>query len=437
MNSVSDYVIDSPIRKNLDLRVLIAGAVGQFVEFYDFAIYGFSVVMIAKLFFPQTDPVAGVLAAFAVYGLAFIVRPLGGIFFGVLGDRIGRRKVLAVTLLAIGAATTIIGLLPTYNQIGLFAPAALLICRLIQGFSAGGEAVGAPSFVLEHAPIERRGFWIGITIAMSAIPSIVAGVMILWIINSMSAESYATLGWRIPFLIAAPLSAIGLYIRHKTEESEAFIKAVVERGAQTKISMRDSLRNSRLRMLQVFMIVSLNALAFYFLVGYFVTYLQTVIKLTQQESLISNAAGLLTFSIFLPLCGRLSDRVGRKPMLLAGSLLIAMLSVPTFNLLTQHTLQSAIYAQFILALCLSVFGGGSYTFFVELFPTSVRFTGAAISYNISYAVFGGTAPFVGTYLVKMSGNPMAPGFYLAVVAGLVFLAALTVPETAKRDLNQH
>jgi len=166
--------------------------------------------------------------------------------------------------------------------------------------------------------------------------------MILGIVNSMSAESYASWGWRIPFLIAAPLSAIGLYIRHKTEESDAFIKAVEERGTQKKVSLRDSLRSSRLRMLQVFMIVSLNALTFYFMVGYFVTYLQTVVKLTQQESLISNAAGLLTFSILLPLCGRLSDRIGRKPMLLAGSLLIAVLSVPTFNLLTQHTLQSAI-----------------------------------------------------------------------------------------------
>ena len=437
MNAVSENAPELSVRKKPDLRVLIAGAVGQFVEFYDFAIYGFSVVMIAKLFFPQTDPVAGVLAAFAVYGVAFVVRPLGGVFFGTLGDRIGRRKVLAITLLSIGAATAIIGLLPTYGQIGLLAPAALLVCRLVQGFSAGGEAVGAPSFVLEHAPIERRGFWIGITIAMSAIPSIVAGVMILGIVNSMSAESYASWGWRIPFLIAASLSAIGLYIRHKTEESDAFIKAVEERGTQKKVSLRDSLRSSRLRMLQVFMIVSLNALTFYFMVGYFVTYLQTVVKLTQQESLISNAAGLLTFSILLPLCGRLSDRIGRKPMLLAGSLLIAVLSVPTFNLLTQHTLQSAIFAQIILAVCLAVFGGGSYTFFVELFPTSVRFTGAAISYNISYAVFGGTAPFVGTYLVKLTGNPMAPGFYLATLAALVFVAALTVPETARRDLNKH
>ena len=416
-------------------RVLGAGAVGHFVEFYDFAIYGFSVVTIAKLFFPAGDPVVGILAAFAVYGVAFVVRPLGGVFFGALGDRIGRRKVLALTLLSIGGATALIGLLPSYEQIGILAPVLLLLCRLVQGFSAGGEAVGAPSFVLEHAPRDRRALWIGITTAMSAVPSIVAGIFILGLTTAMSAEDYASWGWRIPFLVAAPLSLVGLYIRRKTEESEAFKQAVSRPGAKESSPLRETFLRNRLRMTQVFFIMSLNALTFYFLVGYFVTYLQTVAKLSQADALLSNAAGLLTFSLLLPLAGRISDTVGRKPMLLAGALCVALVSLPAFWLLTSGTLANAVSAQILLAAALSLYGGGSYTFFVELFPTSTRFTGAAISYNASYALFGGTAPFVGTFLVRETGNSAAPGYYLAAIAVCVFLIALTVPETARRDLG--
>ncbi len=416
-------------------RVLTAGAVGQFVEFYDFAIYGFTVVTIAKLFFPNTDPIVGILEAFAIYGIAFVVRPLGGLFFGVMGDRLGRKTVLYATLLGIGAATALIGLLPTYTQIGVFAPFLLLVCRLIQGFSAGGEAVAAPAFVYEHAPIDKRGLWVAITIASSAVPSIVAGVLILSLSHSMSVENYESWGWRIPFLISLFLSVVGVYIRRRTEESEAFVKAseAAEHAGNSTISQSFSEGNFK-RMVQVFLIVALNALTFYFLVGYFVTYMQTVVKLTQQQALISNAIGLLTFSVMLPLGGLVSDRVGRKPMLLAGSLLIALLAIPLFGLLSTGFI-GAILAQMILATGLGVYGGGSYTFFVEIFPTKVRLTGAAIAYNISYAIFGGAGPFVGTYLVHLTGNPASPGYYLAAVAGVAFLFSMTVPETRNTNLD--
>ncbi|WP_433850766.1 MFS transporter [Brucella pseudogrignonensis] len=415
-------------------RVLTAGAVGQFVEFYDFAIYGFTVVTIAKLFFPNTDPVVGILEAFAIYGLAFVARPLGGVCFGMLGDRLGRKAVLYITLLGIGGATAVIGLLPTYHQIGVLAPILLLVCRLIQGFSAGGEAVAAPAFVYEHAPPHKRGFWVCITIACSAVPSIIAGILILGLSHSMSLESYESWGWRIPFMIALLLSVVGVYIRRQTEESEAFLRASeeAERTGGPKIS--HSFQNGNLkRMIQVFLIVSVNALTFYFMVGYFVTYMQTVVKLTQQQALISNAIGLLTFSIALPIGGMISDKIGRKPMLLAGSLVIAVLAIPLFWLLNLG-FGGAILAQVILATCLGIYGGGSYTFFVELFPTKVRLTGAAIAYNISYAVFGGAGPFVGTYLVHLTGNPASPGIYLAGVAAIAFLFAFTVPET--RNLKE-
>ncbi len=439
--AVADAKLALTWRQSLGLggpsaRVLAAGAVGQFVEFYDFAIYGFSVVIIAQKFFPQTDPVVGILAALAVYGVAFVVRPLGGLFFGSIGDRLGRRTVLYVTLLTIGIASAAIGVLPTYAQAGLLGPILLLLCRLVQGFSAGGEAVGAPAFVLEHAPVNHRALWVGITVAMSAVPSIVAGVFILALAAWLQPGQYAAWGWRIPFLIAAPLSLIGLYIRSRTEESEAFVRSVAAGSAKRRTPMRESFTSiNRKKMLQVFLVVSLNALTFYLLVGYLVTYMQTVIKLSQQAALLTNAVGLLCFSLLLPAAGHVSDRVGRKPMLIAGSLILALASIPVFYILGGYGVFGALVAQIVLAIGLAVYGGGSYTFFVELFPTSIRLTGAAIAYNTSYALFGGAGPFVAGYLVKATGDPASPGWYLAALASVAFLAALTFPETAGCGLS--
>jgi MHS family proline/betaine transporter-like MFS transporter len=438
MDTVS-YTASPDVRQtSLARRVLAAGAAGQFVEFYDFAVYGFSVVIIAHLFFPQSDPVASISSAFAAYGVAFIARPLGGVIFGTLGDRIGRKAVLFITLLSIGAATALIGVLPTHSQIGIWAPVLLLVCRLVQGFSAGAEAVGAPSFVLEHAPVHRRAVWIGITIGMSAVPVIVAGVFILVLTHFITTDSYNSWGWRIPFLVAAPLSFIGLYIRNQTEESHTFESAAAESRTKHVTPLSESFRHNRQRMMQVFFVVALNGLAYYVLVGYLVTYMQTVTKISFQDALLSNAVGLLVVAIFLPLFGFVSDKVGRKPMLLTGAVLIALTSIPLFKLLDAgNGLAGAIGAQVVLAGCLTVYGAGAYTFFVEIFPTSVRFTGAAIAYNLAYAVFGGTAPFVGTYLVRTTGNATAPGYYLAALATVVFFVVLTVPETRGRDLNQH
>lgn len=187
----------APPRKassGMQRRVLLGGSIGQFIEFYDFTLYGLTAVIFSQLFFPSTDPILALLATFATFGVAFVVRPLGGLFFGSLGDKIGRRKVLAITLLSIGVATAAMGLLPTFDQLGFWAPALLLLLRLVQGFSAGGESVGAPSFVFEHAPIDRRGLWLNLTIAATALPSVFAGTMILILSQSMSDESFIAWG---------------------------------------------------------------------------------------------------------------------------------------------------------------------------------------------------------------------------------------------------
>jgi MHS family proline/betaine transporter-like MFS transporter len=426
---------DPTVEKSVQRRVLAAASIGQFVEFYDFAIYGFSVVIIAASFFPSGNPVVGVLSAFAVYGVAFVVRPLGGVFFGSLGDRIGRKAVLSISLITIGLATAAIGLLPTYDQVGLLAPILLVLLRLIQGFSAGGEAVGAPSFVLEHAPRNRRASWVSITIAMSAVPSVVAALFIFGLSESMSDPAFQSWGWRIPFFLAAPMSIIGLYIRRRTEESPAFRALEHTADGVVDAPVRAVFRTNKLRMVQVFFVMSLSALGFYFLVGYFVTYLQTVAELPRSESLLSNSIALLSFAIMLPIGGRLSDRFGRRTVMLAGALGMVLLVWPAFLLVTTGELLPAAAGQVLLAIPLCLYGGGSYTFFVELFPTATRLTGAAISYNLSFGIFGGAAPLIGTFLVQQSGTAMAPAFYLLLIAIVAGIVVLFSPETRGRELS--
>lgn len=406
-------------------RVLLGAGAGQFVEFYDFAIYGFSAVSIAETFFPGQSPVAGLLSVFAAYGVAFVARPLGGLFFGALADRTGRRSVLYATLMCMGVATALIGLLPTHAAAGIMAPVLLVLCRLAQGFSAGGEAVSAPSFVLEHAPYDRRGTWIGLTVAATAAASVVALVVIMAVSSTVPDAAW---GWRVPFLLALPLSLIGIYVRRRTEESPVF-QELRRTNAIEAGPVRGSLRGNRTRLGQIFAVMALSGLGFYILVGYFVTYLRTVVGLSLTQSLAANAVALLSFSMLLPIGGRLSDAFGRKPMLIAGAAAVAVVGLPAFMLVTSGSFGSAVAGQVLLAAALCVYGGGSYTFFVELLPAATRVTGAAISYNVALAVFGGTAPFVSTWLVDITGAAVAPGFYLVAVALAALAVATTTPET--------
>lgn len=412
-------------------RVLAGGSIGQFIEFYDFTLYGLSAVVLSQLFFPGTSAMAGLLATFATFGVAFLVRPLGGMFFGALGDRIGRRKVLFITLLSIGAATALIGLLPTYATIGAAAPALLVLCRMVQGFSAGGESVGAPAFVFEHAPVDRRGFWLTITLAATALPSVFGGTLILILSSSMSSEAFMSWGWRVPFLLALPMAFFGLWIRAKTEESDAFKKVLAKESNKEFSPIREAFAENKVRMLQVIFVMGLTAMGFYFLSGYFVSYVQITGNLSREQSLMSNATAMLLYAFLLPVGGLIGDRVGRKPMLIVGAAALAVLSIPCFMLVTSGSLALAIIGQLLFVIPMCIYGGGCYTFFVEIFTTKTRFTSAAISYNVGYAIFGGSAPFIGTYLVSQTGVSAAPGYYMAAAAVIVFLLlTLTkVPET--------
>ncbi|KUM29872.1 MFS transporter [Arthrobacter sp. EpRS66] len=431
VSNAESKTVESLQETKMKRRVLAGGSVGQFIEFYDFTLYGLSAVTLSALFFPSQNTLAGLLATFATFGVAFFVRPLGGLFFGVLGDKVGRRKVLFITLLTIGLATFSIGLLPTFGQIGVLAPVLLVLCRLIQGFSAGGESVGAPAFVFEHAPVNSRGFWLNITLAATALPSVVGGTLILVLSSTMDPENFQAYGWRIPFLLALPLALFGLWIRAKTEESEAFQEVLKKNEHMEYSPLQQTFAENKLRMLQVIFVMALTAMGFYFLSGYFVSYVQVTGNLSLEKSLAANALAMASYAVLLPIGGRLGDRFGRKPMLIAGSAALLVLSVPCFMLVTSGSLGLAILGQLIFVVPMCIYGGGCYTFFVEIFTTKTRYTSSAISYNVAYAIFGGTAPFVGTWLVSATGISMFPGFYMAAAALIVLclLVFTPVPET--------
>jgi MFS transporter, MHS family, proline/betaine transporter len=422
-------------------RALLGGSVGQFIEFYDFALYGIAAVVLSQTFFPDGNQVTALLALFATYGVAFFIRPLGGLFFGALGDRWGRRSVLVITLLGIGAATTIIGILPGYDTLGIWATVLLVLMRLLQGFSAGGESVGAPSFVFEHAPVERRGLFVNITLAATALPSVFAATLFLVLSTSLDNEAFMSWGWRIPFLLALPLAFVGLVIRAKTEESPVFNEMMEEKSSQAEKAtpIRDAFHSNWYKMIQVVVIMGLTAMGFYFLSGYFVSYVETVGGLSRNQALLLNGLAMAAYTVLLPAFGAVSDKVGRKPMLIAGSTALAVLAIPAFMLVTSGSMGLALVGQLLFVVALTIYGGGCYSFFIEVFEPKARFTSAAFSYNLGYAVLGGTAPFVGTAMVNATSIDFSPAFYVIAIAALVlaFIVFGRVPETRGRYALDH
>lgn len=414
-------------------RVLSSAAIGQFVEWYDFVIYAYSATIIAKLFFPNSDPTAALLSTFAVYAVGFIMRPLGGFLFGSLGDRFGRQKILSFVILLMGCATVGIGLLPTYAQIGILAPILLVVCRLIQGLSAAGETIGSNSFVAEHAPADKRGLYVAFTWSFAVIPPIVAALLVLGLTNSMTPEAYGSWGWRIPFLISGPLALVGLYIRNVLEESPAF-KATKAAKRVTTSPISEAMRSQKRQMAYSFGLTAFSALSFYTFVGYFVSYLTTTVGLTSNDALISNSIGLSIACVTMIVSGGLSDRFGRKPILILGLVVTALSCVPAYLIAAQGNLVSAIIGQGMLAISCGLYWGPVGIALMELFPTRTRFSASAISYNVAYTIFGGTAPFVGTWMVLQSGSKIAPAIYMAVVSVIVFFVVLAIPETSRRSM---
>ena len=411
-------------------RRLVGGVVGTFVEWYDFLIYGLSAPILALHFFPGTNPTAALLGTFAIYAIAFFIRPLGGVFFGYLGDRMGRINILAATILMMGAATVLTGLLPTYAAVGIAAPILLLVCAW-PGFSAGGETSGGLSYIVESAPADRRGRWVAIGVASSFLPVVLGALFILGLRTGLGEQAYTDWAWRLPFILGGVLAVVGLWIRRRLDDPEEFTQAVAEKPVRNPI--RAAARSSYRALITVVLLVAVQAVGAYLLNGYMYTYLINVVKLDSASALTSNSLSVITIVILLPVFGALADKIGRKPLMAAGAVWLLALAYPALKLAGTATLAGALAGQVLIAVGVSLFAAGGFVTMLELFPTAFRFTGHAIAYSLGYAVFGGTTPLIAASLVSGTGSAMAPAFYVMAIAVLGIAVVTRTPET--RDVR--
>ena len=322
----------------------------------------------------------------------------------------------------------LIDLLPTYAQVGLLAPVLLAALRLVQGFSGGGEFTGSTSFITEYAPENHRGLYAATSATFTTLPSILGGLTVLAATAILSQDTYASWGWRIPFLVGGPLALVGLFIRLRMDETPAFKELQSEEqieGVPALETIRDHLKNIVL----VFAIASLSGLGAYTIGTYFVTYLIVTIGLDQSTALLANALAFGVSVPLVPLVGLLGDRIGRKPLLFIGTVGFIVLSVPGYALAGSGGLGAAILGQLLVVLPWSFVVSAVVVTQVEIFPTRVRYSGASIGYNAAYMIFGRTAPLVATFLVSQTDSNIAPAVYLVVVAIVVFFAVLALPET--------
>ncbi len=418
-------------------RTVTAAALGNVVEWYDFGVYGFMAGTMGTVFFPSGNSTVSVLSALATFALAFVMRPLGALFFGPLGDKVGRKPVLAITILLMSGATFAIGLLPDRGAIGVMAPALLVGCRLVQGFSTGGEYGGAACFVSEHAPDRNRGF-VSSWLDFSCLAGFGLGAGVATVLTSVLSESSMTAwGWRLPFLLAAPLGAFGLYLRLRLEDTPSF-KALVMTHEVARSPLRDSVRRERGGILRVLGISTMANSGQYMVFTYMPNYLSSdeSLNISDTSALLTVLAAIALMMVTITWFGALSDRLGRRPVMICSGVGLILLTYPALSLIAVGSWLTVSLGVFLLALLVVSNMGPLASTLVALFPTRTRYSGFSIGYNIGVAVFGGTTPFIATYLVDVTGNNLAPAFYLMATATGGVIALLLSEESARRPLKQ-
>jgi metabolite-proton symporter len=416
-------------------RVIMASMIGTTIEWYDFFLYGSAAALVFnRLFFPEYDPLTGTLLAFATYALGFVARPVGGIVFGHFGDRIGRKRLLMFSLILMGVATVLIGLLPTYAQIGVWAPIALIALRLVQGFAVGGEWGGAVLMAAEHGDAARRGLlasWPQAGVAAGSLLS--AGVLAL-LAQFQTEEDFLAWGWRIPFLLSAILVLVGWYIRNRVAESPMFRKELEEAEAPPKLPAIDVIRERpRAIVLGAGLRVGEN-ISYYILTVFSLTYLVDVAAETRSLALNALLLGAAVQFFAIPLFAALSDRIGRRPVYAFGGLGLAVWSFALFPLLGSGS-NLEIYVALIVGLVLhGAMYGPQAAMITELFPTRIRYSGVSIAYQLTSIFAGSLAPIVALWLYREYDSAMPVAIYVAVACAISGLSALLARETKGVEL---
>ncbi|MEN0137991.1 MAG: MFS transporter [Rhodococcus sp. (in: high G+C Gram-positive bacteria)] len=416
-------------------RAIAASAMGNATEWFDYGVYAFTVTYISAAFFPG-DTGSATLYALLVFAVSFVVRPLGGLVWGPLGDRLGRRQVLALTIILMAGATFCVGLVPSYDVIGFWAPLLLVLLRMIQGFSTGGEYGGAATFMAEYSPDRKRGFC-GSFLEFGTLGGYALGAIVVLVVELFSSDPFmSTWGWRIPFLIAGPMGLIGLYLRTKLEETPVFRELDAEGAVEsdTTHEFKDLITEYWKPLLLLGgLVIALNVTN-YTLLSYMPTYLETQIGLTSTASLTLFIVGQIVMMAVIPFAGGLSDRVGRKPLWYGSLVGLIVLAVPMYLLMRQG-FGWAILAFAVLGLLYVLQLSTISATFPAMFPTHVRFAGFAIAYNVSTSLFGGTAPAVNELLIEWTGNTLMPAFYMMAACGIGLVALYFVAETAGASIR--
>jgi len=429
-------------QRNSIVKVVFASLIGTAVEWYDFFLYGSAAALVfGALFFPEADPVNATLLAFGTYAVGFVARPLGGIVFGHFGDRVGRKKMLVTSLMLMGGATIAIGLLPTYATIGIAAPLLLLACRLLQGFAVGGEWGGAVLMAAEHGRDEHRGFWSSWPQAGVAMGNLLA-TGVLWVLAAVQSEdAFLAWGWRVPFLLSAVLVMVGLWVRLSVEESPVFKEArdeIAEKKQQdSHMPLLEVIKNYPREVFIAMGMRMAENISYYIFTVVVITYITTYAGQDKGPILQALLIGSVVHFVWIPIVGAVSDRVGRRPLYLAGAVGVAAWSFVFFDLVDKGGQGNLILAVVVGLMLHGLMYAPQAAFFSELFGTSVRYTGASVGYQLASIFAGALAPIIAVELLGSveESNTTAVALYVCVASVLTLIAVFFAKETKASSLR--
>lgn len=427
-------------------RVAVSSFLGNFIEWFDYASYSYFATVIALVFMPSNNPTVALLETFAVFALSFLMRPIGAIFWGNMGDKKGRKWALAASILLMSGATFLIGCLPTYAMVGLAAPVLLLLLRMVQSFSASGEYAGAATFLAEYAPANKRGLYCSFVPASTATGLLVGSTFatVMFSVFGHDSSFVTEWGWRIPFLLAGPLGLITHYIREHLSDSPVYKQMqedlAKKDGTGEAASKRQPIRTLFKKYPRVLIIsfgaCVLNAVGFYAVLTYLPNYLIDTVHYDSASASLITTICLVAYIGFIFFSGHISDKFGRKRMLLIACVGFIVFTVPAFYLLNSQSFFIILVVELVMCLLLTINDGTLSSYLTETFPTDVRYSGFAMSFNLANALFGGSASFISIALIQATGSSIAPAWYMVAISVVALIAMILSHENTGKDLTE-